>query len=45
MSEKRNEKKMIAWRLNNMLLKKPSGSMIKSKTKLKKYFETTDTVL
>ena len=39
---KRNEKKLITWRLNNMLLKKNSGSMRKSRRKLKKYLETND---
>ena len=32
--KKKNEKKMITWRLNNMLLK-TNGSMTKSKRKLK----------
>ena len=31
---KKNEKKMLTWRLNNMLLK-TNGSMMKSKRKLK----------
>ena len=39
---KRNEKKLTTWRLNNVLLKKTSGSMRKSKRKLKKYLETND---
>ena len=38
----KNGERMNTWRLNSMLLKKPNGSIMKSKKKIRKHFRTNE---